>query len=264
MRSAKEDKKARGTRNLKEVGYGVAGNVDASHGRHALHRRVKTWVEVANGKRGGGNADKAAAKRRQRKGAKKFNLQEFAQCNRADHGRSEKEYSNAQSNIKLCHLVSLMMLLPISQCVRGDDAPMDISSAEQCSTPGSLIPACLTLSLFSLQPSLHLQPTCYIFSLGERVPPHTAPMMLCKPSFPILLLESRRTERLQEPEARVSLTRSAVSQVRSLSVKSKYLRGEEDTRGGHTVQIGRRLSKGKKKRRERKKGARTRGARRSC
>ena len=112
----------------------------------------------------------------QRKRAKQTDLQELAKCNRADHGRSEKEYRNAQSNIKLRHLVSLMMLLPTSQCVRGDDAPMDISSAEQCSTPGSLIPACLTLSLFNLHPSLHLQPTwmLHIFTGGESRAAHCA------------------------------------------------------------------------------------------
>ena len=60
----KRTKKAGNALYLQEVGYGVAGNVDAGHCRHALHRRVKTRVEVANGIAGGGNAGAAAAKKR--------------------------------------------------------------------------------------------------------------------------------------------------------------------------------------------------------
>ncbi len=86
--------------------------------------------------------------------------------------------------------------------------PMDISTAEQCNTPGSLKPDCLTHSLFNLQPSLH-----------------TAPMMLFRPSLPILLFERSSVVRAQQPDDSATLTRSAVSAVSSLSVKSRYLRG---------------------------------------
>ncbi len=56
-RGAKEEKKAGKSLNLKEVGYRVACDLDAGHCRHALHRRVKTWVGVADGKGKWGAAD---------------------------------------------------------------------------------------------------------------------------------------------------------------------------------------------------------------
>ena len=130
-------------------------------------------------------------------------LKELAEGNRTDQTASEL----TSKRVACRHLVSLTTLLPTSQCVRGDDVPMDISMAEQWSTPGSLKPDCLTHSLFSLQPSLH-----------------TAPMMLFRPSLPILLLDRSRAVRPQQPDDSVALTQSAVSAVSSLSVKSRYLK----------------------------------------
>ncbi len=65
------------------------------------------------------------------------------------------------NTVNWSHLVSLTTLLPISQCGRGDDLPIDISIAEQCNIPGSLIPACLTPSLCNLHPSLHTAPIMF-------------------------------------------------------------------------------------------------------
>jgi hypothetical protein len=50
-------------------------------------------------------------------------------------------------------------------------------------------------------------------------------MMLWMPSLPILLLERRSAEREQAPDDSVTFTRSAVSAVSSLSVRSRYLPG---------------------------------------
>ena len=142
-----------------------------------------------------------------RKGAGDADLKEFAQCDCAAATSHNHTNPRAKQNGS-SYLVSLTTLLPMSQCVRGEDVPMDMSTALQCNTPGSLIPARLTHNFCSLQPSLH-----------------TAPTMFCTPSLPILLLERRRTVRPHAPEDNMTLTRSAVSAVSSLSVRSRYLEG---------------------------------------